>query len=203
MIEAKKSNNYGKLTINGQEYDIYIARSDKQKERGLQGFESLPKDEGMLFVLNERDPIESWFHMKNVPFPLDMIFMDDDFKVLSVKQGKPNDPTPIVGTASYVLEINSGSGIKEGDEAVDVDDDETDEYTMKVLDQQGKTQMQLVGGERIISRKETKVLIRKVLKAASSEEDRDYKSIGKYIFKVLKGQDSREPEYVDSPKKEN
>jgi hypothetical protein len=47
--------------------------------------------------------------------------------------------------------------------------------------------MQLKGGERIISRKESKVLIRKALKANSSNEDRDYKSLGKYIFKVLKG----------------
>ena len=77
MIEAKKSNNYGKLTINGQEYDIYIARSDKQKERGLQGFQSLPKDEGMLFVINEENPVETFFHMHNVSFPLDLIFMDD------------------------------------------------------------------------------------------------------------------------------
>jgi uncharacterized membrane protein (UPF0127 family) len=93
----------------------------------------------MLFVLNERDPIESWFHMRNVPFPLDMIFMDDDFKVLSVKTGKPNDSTPITGIASYVLEINGNSGVKEGDEVSSFDDEETDDYVMKVLDKQGKT----------------------------------------------------------------
>lgn len=34
------------------------------------------------------------------------------------------------------------------------------------------------------------------------KEDKDYKSLGKYIFKVLKGQDSRKPEYVESPKKD-
>lgn len=32
-----------------------------------------------------------------------------------------------------------------------------------------------------------------------NKEDKDYKSLGKYIFKVLKGQDGREPEYVKSP----
>ena len=59
--------------------------------------------------------------------------------------------------------------------------------------------MDLVGGERIVSRKETKVLIRKAKKALDSHSDSDYKSLGKYIFKVFKKQDSREPEYVNSP----
>jgi len=45
--------------------------------------------------------------------------------------------------------------------------------------------MDLVGGERIVSRKETKVLIRKAFKAYKSQEDKDYKSLGKYMFKVL------------------
>jgi hypothetical protein len=60
--------------------------------------------------------------------------------------------------------------------------------------------MFLKGGERIVSRKETKVLIKKALKAGASKEDKDYKALGKYIFKVLKGQNERPAEYVESPK---
>jgi len=59
--------------------------------------------------------------------------------------------------------------------------------------------MPLEGGERIVSRRETVVLIRKALKAYSSKEDKDYKALGKYMFKVLKGQDTRKPEYVSAP----
>ena len=47
--------------------------------------------------------------------------------------------------------------------------------------------MQLEGGERIVSRRETVVLIRKALKAYQSKADKDYKALGKYIFKVLSG----------------
>jgi len=47
--------------------------------------------------------------------------------------------------------------------------------------------MLLEGGERIVSRRETIVLIKKALKAYSSKEDKDYKALGKYIFKVLSG----------------
>lgn len=198
MIEAKKTKNIGTIKLAGQEYDIYIAKSEEQKKRGLQNFASLPKDEGMLFVINEENPVETFFHMHNVPFPLDLIFMDDEFKVLDVKKGNPEDDR-IEGIASYVLELNADSGVKKGDEA-ELDDEDTHKYVMKVLDPNGNTQMQLEGGERIVSRRETLIIIRKALKAAQSKEDKDYKALGKYIFKVIKGQDSRKPEYVESPK---
>ena len=197
-IEGRKSKNIGVITLNGQEYDIFIAKSEEQKKQGLQNFKSLPKDEGMLFVINESNPVETLFHMHNVPFPLDLIFMDDEFKVLDVKRGEPEEDK-IVGTASYVLELNANSGVKKGDEA-ELDDEDTHKYVMKVLSPDGTTQMQLEGGERIVSRRETLVIIRKALKAAESKEDKDYKSLGKYIFKVLKGQNERPAEYVDAPK---
>ena len=127
--------------------------------------------------------------------------MDDEFKVLDVKRGNPEDDR-IEGKASYVLEINANSGVKEGDEA-ELDDEDTHKYVMKVLDPEGKTQMNLEGGERIVSRRETLVLIKKALKAYASKEDKDYKALGKYMFKVLKGQDERKPEYVSAPKKED
>ena len=198
-MNARQSKNIGTIKLGGQEYDIFIAKSEEQKSKGLQHFKSLPKDEGMLFVINESNPVETFFHMHNVPFPLDMIFMDDEFKVIDVKRGNPEDDK-IEGVASYVLEVNADSGIKVGDEA-DIEDEEDEEYVMKVLSPDGTVQMHLEGGERIVSRKETVVLIKKALKAASSKEDKDYKALGKYIFKVLKGQNERPAEYVDAPEK--
>ena len=47
--------------------------------------------------------------------------------------------------------------------------------------------MGLFGGERIISRRESLVLIKKVLKASESKEDKDYKALGKYVFKIISG----------------
>ena len=61
MIQAKKSN-IAKLTINGEEYDVYLAKSEEQKKRGLQGVLKLDKDEGMLFFINEMEPVETVFH---------------------------------------------------------------------------------------------------------------------------------------------
>jgi uncharacterized membrane protein (UPF0127 family) len=198
-IEGKKISNIGSFKIGGQEYDVYIAKTKEQKEKGLQFFESLPKDEGMLFTNFDDD--SPWFHMKNVGMDLDLVGLDDEMNVIKIIRGKAQDPTPLqFKGVTYVLEVNADSGIKEGEEG-ELDDEDTHKYVMKVLDKDGNTQMHLEGGERIVSRKETVVLIRKALKASLSKEDKDYKSLGKYIFKVLKGQDGREPEYVDSPEK--
>lgn len=194
---AKKAKNFGTIKIGGQEFDIFIAKTEEQKSKGLQNFKSLPKDEGMLFVINESNPVETFFNMHNVPFPLDLIFMDEDFKVLDVKRGEPEDDR-IEGIASYVLEINADSGIKKDDEA-DLEDEDT-QYVMQMLAPDGSIQFQLEGGERIFSRVSTKKLIRKALKAEMSKEDKDYKALGKAIFKELKAQDSREPEYVEQKK---
>lgn len=197
MIQAKKSN-IAKLTINGEEYDVYLAKSEEQKKRGLQGVLKLDKDEGMLFFINEAEPVETIFHTQNMHFPIDMLFLDDEFNILDIKTEEPGKES-IKGIASYVLELAANSGITKNSE-IDLDDEEDDEYVMKVLNQDGSQQMGLYGGERIVSRRETVILIKKAIKANRTKEDKDYKALGKYIFKVLKGQDSRKPEYVEAPK---
>ena len=70
---------------------------------------------------------------------------------------------------------------------------------MKVLAPDGSTQMELWGGERIFSRKNTVVLIRQAKKAYESKQDKDYKRLGKSIFRYLDGQESRQPESVQLP----
>lgn len=195
-VEAKSTKNIGTFKINGEEYDVFIAKSEEQKKQGLQNFKSLPKDEGMLFVINEDEPVETSFHMHNVPFPLDMIFMDEDFKVLDVKRGNPEDDQ-IKGIASYVLELNVDSKIKKDDEG-DLDEPESN-YVMHMLAPDGSVQFSLFGGERIFSRKSTKSFIRKAIKAERTKEDKDYKALGRAIFKELQAQDNRQPEYVNAP----
>ena len=112
-IDGKKISNIGTFSIGGNEYDIYIAKTKEQKEKGLQFFKELPKDEGMLFTNFEDD--SPWFHMKNVGIDLDLIGLDDEMKVIKVIRGKADDPTPLqFKGVTYVLEVNADSGIKEG-----------------------------------------------------------------------------------------
>lgn len=193
-----KESNLVDITIGDKKYKVEIADTPEKQEKGLMGRKSLPKDQGMLFIYDEPQDLSYW--MKNTFISLDIIFIDDDMEVVSVKQGQPMSEEPITeDDVQYVLEVNSNSGIEEGDQLV-IEDSDDKEYSMHVLFPDGSTQMNLKGGERIVSRRETKILIKKAKKAEASKTDGAYRALGRYIFKVLKRQDSREPEYVDSPK---
>lgn len=186
--------NMTNIHIGNKEYKVQEAHTEEEKEKGLQGVSSLPEDQGMLFFFEEPQEVSMW--MKDTLIPLDIIFINEDNEVVKVAQGEPNDETPIVAQDTlYVLEINKNSGIKEGDEL----EIQTEGPVMKVLAQDGSSQMNLWGGERIFSRKNTVVLIRKAKKAALTNSDKDIKALGRYMFKCIKGQDERPNEYVKNP----
>lgn len=185
-----------KIKLGDKEYNVKEAKTQEEKEKGLMNVKELPSNEGMIFYYDEPDLVEIW--MKNTLIPLDIIYINEDQEVLAVEHGQPEDDT-LLGhdDTMYVVEVNQGSNIKEGDTLEFLDDDD---YVMQVLKQDGTSQMDLKGGERIVSRRETKIIIRKAKKALDSHSENDYKSLGKYIFKVFKKQDERKPDYVESPK---
>ena len=188
-----------KIEIGDKEYNVEVARTEEEKIKGLQEKESLGENEGMLFIYDE--PQELAFWMKDTAIPLDIVFIDEDGEVISVQQGRPYDETLLEEDGvMYVLEVNQNSGIQPGDELDIEEDDDDKQPVMKVLAPDGSTQMELEGGERIFSRKNTKTLIKMAKRAYSSELDKDYKALGKKVFKYLHIQDTNTPEYVDTPK---
>ena len=191
------------INIGNKTYKCQVAKNEEDRQKGLQGIEHLPVDEGMLFVWEDEGTREMW--MKDTKIPLDQIAINDDDEVVLVYTAQPEDETLVpFMNAKYILEVNAESGIVEGDEFEIDDSDDLNKYVMKVLAPDGSTQMYLQGGERIVSRKETRTLIKKAKKAYANkggDYDRYCKSLGKYMFKILKGQDSRDPEYVQVPDK--
>ena len=189
------------VNIGDKVYKCQIAKTEEERRKGLQNVEHLPIDEGMLFVWEDEGTREMW--MKDCSLELDIIGINDDDEVNTVYKAIPNDETLIpFPNARYILEVNTGSEINEGDEFEIDDTDDLNKYVMKVLAPDGSTQMYLQGGERIVSRKETRTLIKKAKKAYANkggDYDRYCKSLGKYMFKILKGQNNREPEYVQVP----
>ena len=196
-----------KVDIGDKSYICDLLESEEDKRKGLMNIDYLPPDRGALFVWEDEDTREMW--MKDTKIPLDQIAINDDDEVVLVYKAQPEDETLVpFMNAKYILEVNQDSGIVEGDDFEIDDSEDLDKYVMKVLAPDGSTQMYLQGGERIVSRKETKTLIRKA-KRAYENRDKDYekhcKALGKYIFKVIKGQNTRPPEYVEVPeeKEEN
>lgn len=192
------------VNIGDKTYKCKLAKNEEDRKKGLQGIEHLPIDEGMLFVWEDEGTREMW--MKDTKIPLDQIAINDDDEVVLVYTAQPEDETLVpFMNAKYILEVNANSGIVEGDDFEIDDSDNLNKYVMKVLAPDGSTQMYLQGGERIVSRKETRTLIKKAKKAYANkggEYDRYCKALGKYMFKILKGQDNREPEYVSVPDKD-
>ena len=181
------------IHIGNKQYQVTLAETEEDRRKGLQNIKELPKDEGMLFIFDNPQTVSFW--MKDTYIPLDIIFIDDDQEVISTYKGNPlNEEVVEEDNVKYVLEVNQGSGIKEGDD-LEFEDDE-DVPTMKVIGIDGGVQMELVGGERIFSRKNTKTLIRMAKKADTTKKDSDYKRLGKKVFSYIKQQDDRDPEYV-------
>lgn len=182
-----------KIEVGDKKFEVTLAITEEEKEKGLQGKSELKDNEGMLFVFDEPQTVGFW--MKDTKIPLDIVFINDDSEVVKVYKGEPEDETIVeVDEVILVLEVNQNSGIQEGDE-VELED-EKNTPLMKVLSPDGSTQMELEGGERIFSRKNTKTLIRMAKRANKSKQEKDYKALGKKIFQYLKIQDEREPEYV-------
>lgn len=195
------------IEIADNKYNVLVAETEEEKTQGLSNVESMDNNEGLLFDYSN-DPQDSLiFNTKKMDFPIDIIFINDDCEVVAVEYGEPKSDEVIECIADedekliYVLELNANSGIKVGDEIDFEDDDITEEEIdkMYILGSDGKPQMDLVGGERIISRLETKQLIKKAKKANREKTENVYKKLGKYMFKILEKQDKRKPEYVSAP----
>ena len=202
--DTKELNPTETIEIEDQKYDIEIADTEEKRMIGLKNIDSLKDKQGMLFIFDNLTTDS--FTMKETKIDLDIIFIDEDKEVLEVHSVKAFDPNPIICSEPYmyVFETNINSGIKKGDE-LDFDDDFTeDEMTeikkskMLVLDSEGNVQMKLIGGERIISRIKTKQLVKAALKAYKTDNDSDYKRVGRMILKELNAQDDRPTQYVNN-----
>mgnify|MGYP002864709193 CR=1 FL=1 len=87
-----------------------VAITPNETSRGLMFREEpLGESHGMLFAL--RDQRVQVFHMKNTYIPLDMIFINENFRVVGiVENATPKTKTPrrVNAQSRYVLEVDSG-----------------------------------------------------------------------------------------------
>jgi len=197
------------IEVNKKVYKVRIADTEEDRERGLQGVETLDNDEGMLFIFDEEDEVSFW--MKDTPINLDIIFMDEDWEIVKVATGYADqEKAHTAENVMYVLEVKQGSGIRVGDDVdlSNIEDDvdeledskvEDSDTVMSVLDSDGSSQMDLKGGERIFSRKHTKVLARLAKRAHKSKSEKDYKTLGRKVFNYLRIQNEKDDDYVDLP----
>ena len=190
------------IIIGDKGYTVEIAETSEEQKKGLQDREYLPQDSGMLFVYDKpQDKVEFW--MKDTQIALDQIGINEEGEVTKVYTAKPKDETLIpFENIMFLLEVNANSGIEIGDQFDFDDREDPNKYVMKVLAPDGTTQAELQGGERIFSRISTRQLIQWAKKAEANKDNEELfnkycKRLGKRMFREIKAQNTREPEYVE------
>lgn len=104
-------------------FDIEIAETEYETQTGLMYREHLEKNQGMLFIFDDTDYRS--FYMKNTKIGLDIIYIDENLKIVSFqKNAKPLDETGLPSNipAKYVFEINAGLADKHQLEVGDIID---------------------------------------------------------------------------------
>lgn len=90
-------------------FNVELAKSNEERQRGLMYREELPESSGMLFIFDEQSEHSFW--MKNTKIPLDLIFFDNDFRIVGFLEAmKPysTQSRSIKKPSRYVLEVNAG-----------------------------------------------------------------------------------------------
>lgn len=111
-----------RVLIGGREIEVEVADSPEEWITGLSGRPRLPDGTGMLFVYPDR--VVRTFWMKDMQFPLDIIWIDGQVVVKVDRNAPPEGSRPSRSYSSHwpvdvVLEVPGGSagrwGIKPGD----------------------------------------------------------------------------------------
>lgn len=96
-------------------FTVEIADEPEERRKGLMFREEMAAGHGMLFIFETSGPRAFW--MKNTPLPLDLIFLDEEGRVVSVQaDAEPfsERSLPSEGDALGVLEINGGLAARYG-----------------------------------------------------------------------------------------
>ena len=106
----------GTIMIDDVPLQVQIADSEPRRVRGLMFQDQLPYDQGMIFVFEKPGLYSLW--MLNMQFSLDMIWFDQDGKIVHIEKDVPPCKTPLEIAACqsivpdeeavYVLEVTSG-----------------------------------------------------------------------------------------------
>lgn len=89
---------------------LEVAQTQSTLVRGLSGRAEIPRDRGMLFIFPEVDRHCIW--MKDMRFPLDILWLGEDKRVLHIEHDVSPDTFPrsyCVKDSKYVVEVNAGT----------------------------------------------------------------------------------------------
>lgn len=108
------------MQIGNRLFTLEVAENDDDRARGLMHREWMPADHGMIFVFDREQRMGFW--MKNTLIPLDILYVSETGRVVTIAQMKPLDlnPAPSRAPAKYAIELNAGTAKEVGVEVGDV-----------------------------------------------------------------------------------
>ena len=112
IFDAIFHNNPSKMDVvlGGKTFIMDIADTPALQEQGLSGRTQLADNAGMIFIFSTPDEYGFW--MKDMNFPLDIIWLSPDKHVVFMEKSLTPQTYPTIyyptSPASYVLEISAG-----------------------------------------------------------------------------------------------
>jgi uncharacterized membrane protein (UPF0127 family) len=197
------NNNFAKVKVGNIKINANIPTTQEDMERGLIGTDSLKDGEGMLFKYDK--PKNVIMTMSRMTYPIGMLFIKDGKVIRKVLASPGDEEIRIDDDSDMVLEIsvNDLKKVRKGNNIEFIgkkNEDGTIEMAnggiapkgfRHLLDETGKVQMNLLGGERVFSRISTK----KMFEYAKAKK---YKTLGRYLYKEIKAQEKRPVQYADN-----
>lgn len=122
---ASNNKNIETIYVGEHQIRVEIARTNQQRKEGLKKRDTLPEDQGMLFIFDQPARLSFW--MKETYIPLDLAYINENFRIVGIHPMIPRDTTPVYSSkeAQYALEMNRGwfreHNVEKGDR-VDIPD---------------------------------------------------------------------------------
>lgn len=115
----------GKVTVGAKIWNIAVARTSVEQERGLAGCKRMPKDSGLYFVFGAPRPVTFW--MKKMLMPIDIVWIAEGRVVGIESDLRPVDtlvvepplyqpPRPVDAVLEVPANTAVSAGIKIGDD---------------------------------------------------------------------------------------
>lgn len=107
-VKSEKANI--KIAIKNTELYCDVAATPRQQASGLQAYDNLQENRGLWFPFNTRK--SATFHMGEVKFPIDIIFIDNNKIAKIVANINPRQPGSWSNICTDVVEVNGGWCLK-------------------------------------------------------------------------------------------
>ena len=109
--KAPRPSDISAVQIGKVSFTVNLALTDAEREQGLSGQTDLAPNTGLLFVFDT--PGSYGFWMKDMKFPIDMVWVGENMRVVTTKEGATPESYPQIfypnAPSMYVIELPAGT----------------------------------------------------------------------------------------------